>query len=210
MISISARLPMNTFGDAVVWERTIGGVHYWFNATPYEVKVFRLRLDGGDLVHHWRDVPETVGQYDWYDRSTWPAPGQVAWSAHWDRNITDRVYYTGCRVCGDVVEVTREQLVSHHGDRYGTRTCDGSGSTATLKAALLRDDQPSAAESAMATRVHRWLGSCTGYDVMYGGKCYHPGCQTKKTPAAVLELRALHILRSPDSALARFFTDQPA
>lgn len=205
MIEISARVPMGTSSGVVAWGRTINGVTYWFNATPYDVKVFRLRLDGGDLVHHRRDVPELVGEYDRYDPSTHPLPGEIAWAPHWDRRSSERVYYTSCRVCRDVVEVTREQLVAHHGDKYGTRTCEGSAAPATLKAAIIRDDQPSPEEKRVAAVVGRWLGSCTGFDTMYGTKCHHPGCQGKTPTPVLLELRALRGLNAPDSELARYF-----
>ncbi|MFG3014370.1 hypothetical protein ACGFZB_28910 [Streptomyces cinerochromogenes] len=182
-MEISARQALGGGGSNVLaWERVIGGRRYWFNATPYEVKVFRLRLDGGDLVHHWRDVPETVGEYDRYDKATYPAPGQIAWGAHWAPNSAERVYYSGCRVCRQVVEVTREQLVAHHEDGYGGCSCEGSGSAATLKAARVRDDRLNVTEEAVLAHTSAWLTSCRGFQTLSDGSkgdCHHPVCHKR-------------------------------
>ncbi|MEV7425212.1 hypothetical protein [Streptomyces sp. NPDC091212] len=176
MAIVSARVPLHGTGTATEWERTVNGVRYWFNATPYEVKVFRLNLKGGDLVHHWRDEPDVIGEYDRYDPSTHPQPGQVARERHWDRNITEWQYVTACRVCGDVVGVTRDQLVADHGNRRGTRQCDAVGAAATLKAALVRDDKLNPDEHRMRNRVSQWWYSCWGYDRITGEECHHPIC----------------------------------
>lgn len=178
-MTVAARTDLSATPGVAAWERIISGRRYWFNATPYDVKVFRLTLAGGDLVHHWRDVPEAVGEYNPFDPSTRPLPGQVAWSHHWDRSSAERVYHTSCRVCGDVVEVTRTQLVSPHGDRYGARTCVGSGSAATLKAALVRDAALSVGEEAAHSATVGWLYSCRGFQTLSDGSteyCHHPIC----------------------------------
>ncbi|MEU1074345.1 MULTISPECIES: hypothetical protein [unclassified Streptomyces] len=179
MNAISVRSPHGSAGDVDAWERIIYGVRYWFDATPYEVKVFRLRLDGGDLVHHWRDTPDVIGEYDRYDASTHPKPGEVAWQHRWGPNNAERQYVTSCRVCGDVVEVTREQLIVRHGDRYGTRTCEATGTTATLKAALVREAKLNHMEQRISDVVHRWWSSCWGYDTLTGEECHHPICGTR-------------------------------
>ncbi|KAF4408614.1 hypothetical protein [Streptomyces lycii] len=152
------------------WERVFNGVRYWFNATPYEVKVFRLRTDGGDLVHHWRDIPDTVGEYDRYSPETYPMPGQVAWSRHWDRNCAERLYVTACPVCGDVVPVTLEQ-------RMGRHNCAGDGTAATLKAARVRDDQLNPEEASVQTATARWWYACRGPAV--DPECHHPVCHER-------------------------------
>ncbi|MDH6625787.1 hypothetical protein M2271_003598 [Streptomyces sp. LBL] len=179
MSKISARSARGVSGDVVAWERIIDGVRYWFDATPYEVKVFRLNLAGGDLVHHWQDTPDVIGEYDRYDPSTCPEPGQVARVRHWDSNSAERQYVTSCRVCGDVVDVTREQLLTRHGDRYGTRTCEATGTAATLKAALVREEKQTPAEQRMSNAVSRWWNSCWGYDTLTGEECHHPICNTR-------------------------------
>lgn len=177
---MSVRTPLGATDGAKAWERIIGGRRYWFNATPYEVKVFRLSLQGGDLVHHWRDAPEVIGECDRYDRSTYPRPGQVAWQRHWDPNNSERLYVTACRVCGDIADVTREHLVANHGDSSGARTCDGSGTAATRKAATLRDSQLNREERRVNSAVGNYLSSCRGFDSITGEQCHHPICGVRR------------------------------
>lgn len=76
MSSILARKPRSATGDVNGWERSIYGTTYWFDATPYEVKAFRLTADSGELVRHWIDTPDTIGEYDPNDPSTRPSRGR--------------------------------------------------------------------------------------------------------------------------------------
>ncbi|MGW1976707.1 hypothetical protein [Streptomyces sp. NPDC001889] len=178
-MSMSVRRTRGATGNVVAWERTIDGVTYWFDATPYELKAFRLSLTGGDLVHHWRDVPDTVGEYDRYEPSTRPAPGEVAWTRHGDSRTADRRYWTACRVCDDVVEVAPDQLIARHGPGYGARACPGTGTAATLKAALVRESVFSPQEAHVRDAVGRWLMSCKGHQTLSDGStefCHHPVC----------------------------------
>ncbi|WP_369213899.1 hypothetical protein [Streptomyces flavofungini] len=179
-MKITARAPLSGNHGVTAWKRVIGEHRYWFEATPFEVKVFRLDQKGGDLVHHWKDAPDTVGQYDRYNPATRPRPGEIAWTPHWDPKSTERLHVTGCRVCGDVAEVTRQQLIARHGDPYGTRGCDGTGTAATLKAALVRDSALSPDEKAVKSRLFRYLMSCRGFDSITGEECHHPICDSRR------------------------------
>ncbi|MFF4610333.1 hypothetical protein ACFY1Q_11780 [Streptomyces albidoflavus] len=175
MASVTARAPRG----AGAWERIVYGVRYWFDATPYEIKVFRLNRDGGDLVHHLRDEPVASHRYDRFTPSTKPRPGEVAWVPHWDRRQGGRLYVTSCRVCADVVTVTHTQLVEPHGDRYGAATCPASGTAATLKAALVREAELSPGEAQAKDAAYRWWYRCWGYDPVTREECHHPVCDTR-------------------------------
>ena len=183
-MAISERKPLDNTSGGVSWERIIYGRRYWFDATPYDVKAFRVHKKGGDLAHHWRDVPDVVGEYDRSDSSTRPKSGQIAWSRHWDHRVSELTYYTTCRDCGDVVEVTRAQLLSYHSDSYGARVCEGSNTTATLKAAMVRDAEFSPEEYAVRCQVNEWLWQCDGYVYTSDGyteECFHPICGQRRS-----------------------------
>ncbi|WP_309049038.1 hypothetical protein [Streptomyces sp.] len=179
-MKITARRPLSGNSTTTAWGRVIGGRRYWFEATPFEIKVFRLDQKSGSLVHHWRHMPDTVGEYDRYDPATRPRPGEIAWAKHWDHKTTELLYVTGCRVCGDVAEVTRQQLIARHGDPYGTGGCAGTGTAATLEAALVRDSQLSPMEKIVSSRLFHYLISCRGFDSITGEECHHPICDSSR------------------------------
>ncbi|WP_147992641.1 hypothetical protein [Streptomyces sp. t39] len=182
MAAITPRMTLNGAIGSQNWERVIFGRRYWFTATPWAVKAWRLSRDGGELVHSWEPAPETVGRYDCFDSATRPELGEVAWSPHWSPRSTERQYWTACRVCREVVEVTFDQLVADHKPRYDAGACPGAGTAATLKAAVVRDAQLNPAEKRVASRGYAWLISCKGYQMVSDGSredCYHPHCRER-------------------------------
>lgn len=130
-----------------------------------------------------------------------PSIGQIC-ETEWGRETT-------CLHCSNVVQVVAWasnsiEIHAHNGIR-----CDGSQTAPDLATAIDRDNRFNPEEKRIADHVHRWLGSCTGFDEMFECRCYHPGCG--KAPSAVLlELRALRILRDPDSELAKYFARSTA
>ncbi|MEO3974424.1 hypothetical protein [Streptomyces sp. CAU 1734] len=181
-MDISTRRPLNSVGKATNWARTVNGRTFWFEAAPYRVRVWRLTLKGGDLVHDWRAVPDTVGEYDSFDPASAPQVGEIAWSRHWDRDTADRLYFTRCRACLKVVEITDAQTVTLHsmGTYDAGRNCDGSGVSATLRAALVRDDALNSEEARVSSTVSDWCLSCTGFDSITGERCHHPICSVRR------------------------------